>query len=197
MRFSRHIPSFSVFFFFYSLTGVDLHLPRLGLINMIRNILFIVLLCGLCAGCLPSPYYQQQVPIPQNQWNYNFRPMFKFDITDTAAHYQPYFIIQHTQAYPYNNLWMWMYIKMPGDSLGKKERINISLAGPDGAWKGRGMGAIYEERVYLDLGDSVKFRRAGHYEIVLEQNMRVNPLPEVLHVGMRIDKVKPENIRRQ
>ena len=166
---------------------------------MLRNLIIVLFLSGLLTGCLsvPAPYYQRQVPIPQNQWDYTFRPVFKFEIKDTGAHYQPYFIIQHTQAYPYSNLWMWMYIKSPGDSIGKKERVNVTLADPTGKWKGRGMGAIYEERVYLNLGDSVRFRQAGVYEIAVEQNMRINPLPEILHVGLRVEMMKPEMLKPQ
>lgn len=154
---------------------------------MLRNLLIVVFVSLLLYGCLPSPYYQKQEPIPQNAWNYNFTPTFKFDVMDTMASYQPYFIIQHTQAYPYSNLWMWLYIKEPGATAFKKQRVNIVLADAAGKWKGRGMGAIYEERVYLSLGDSVRLNRAGTYEIKLEQNMRVNPLPEVLHVGLRVE----------
>lgn len=157
------------------------------LLQTYRNILFIFCAAVFFAGCLPSPYYQKQESIPQNQWAYNFTPVFKFDITDSNGHYKPYFIIQHTQAYPYSNLWMWMYIKTPGSTTVRKERVNVLLADPSGRWKGRGMGAIYEERVVLDLGDSVRFNRTGTYEIRLEQAMRVNPLPEVLHVGFRLE----------
>ncbi len=153
-----------------------------------RNLVFILILCIVLGGCIAAPYFQKQEAIPQNTWNYNFRPVFKFDITDSTARYATYFIIQHTQAYPYCNLWMWMYIKTPGERSIKKERVNITLAAPSGRWLGRGMGAIYEERVYVDLGDSVKLHRPGSYEIMLEQNMRVNPLPEVMHVGIRVEK---------
>ena len=81
-----------------------------------------------------------------------------------------------------------MYIKTPGNGPIKKERVNIVLADPTGKWLGRGLGTIYEERVIIALGDSVKFNRNGTYEIALEQNMRVNPLPEILHVGLRVEK---------
>ena len=161
-----------------------------------RHIFLLALLFScFFAGCLPSPFYQVQEAIPQNEWKYDFRPKFKFEITDTDAFYQPYFIIRHSEAYPYCNLWMWMYIKTPGDSLIKKERVNVTIAGPEGKWLGRGMGAVYEERVKLYLGDSVMFNRKGTYEVVLEQNMRVNPLPEVLHVGLRVDKVTAANFK--
>ena len=108
---------------------------------MPRSIVLLLLLCCVLGGCLPSPYFQKQEAIPQNQWKYDFKPKFKFEVTDSTAHYQTYFIIQHTQAYPYSNLWMWMYIKTPGDSIIKKERINVMMADPSGKWKGRGMGA--------------------------------------------------------
>ena len=83
---------------------------------------------------------------------------------------------------------MWVYIKSPGDTAAKKARINITLAQQSGKWLGRGMGEIYEQRMKVSLGDSINFHRAGTYKISLEQNMRVNPLPDVLNVGFRLEK---------
>jgi hypothetical protein len=50
------------------------------------------------------------------------------------------------------------------------------------------MGEIYEQRMPISLGDSVNLSRPGTYEVTLEQNMRINPLPDVLHVGLRVEK---------
>lgn len=143
---------------------------------------------SLLGGCMPAPYYQKVEGIPQNAWTYTFNPSFTFEITDTTTTYQPYFIIRHTQAYPYCNLWIWLTIKTPGDSVAKKERINITLAEATGKWMGRGMGEIYEQHMPLKLGDSLQIGKAGTYTITLEQNMRINPLPEVLNVGLRVEK---------
>jgi gliding motility-associated lipoprotein GldH len=144
--------------------------------------------CCMLAACRPSPQYQKTEVVPGKGWNYNFKPSFVFEITDSTAIYQPYFIIRHTQAYPYNNIWMWLYIKTPGDSVATKARINITLAEASGKWLGRGMGEIYEQRMPISLGDSVDMSRPGTYEVVIEQNMRINPLPEVLDVGFRVEK---------
>ncbi len=155
---------------------------------MHKTIIALFLFAVGLAGCLPAPYYQKDDTIPQNAWDYSFKPTFEIDITDTTVPYQPYFLIRHTQAYPYCNLWIWIYIKTPGDTVAKKERINIPLAETDGKWLGRGMGEIYEQRLKVNLGDSVKFNRKGSYKISLEQNMRINPLPEILNVGFRLEK---------
>jgi len=155
---------------------------------MNRSLLILCFICCIFAGCLPSPYFQSQQPVPQNAWSYSFRPSFTFDITDTTANYQPYFIIRHTQAYPYNNIWMWVYVKSPGDSAVRKSRINIALSEQTGKWLGRGMGEIFEQRMRVSLSDSFNFSRKGTYKISLEQNMRINPLPEVLNVGFRLEK---------
>lgn len=141
------------------------------------------------AGCLPSPYYQKDFTIPRNQWAYQFKPSFKFEITDTNATYNLYFIIRHTEAYPYSNIWMWVYTKQPGDSAFQKARIEIPLAETNGKWLGKGMGEIWEQRLPMTRdGAPMVFNKAGTYEMQFEQNMRVNPLPEVLQIGMRIEK---------
>ena len=143
---------------------------------------------ALLAGCMPAPYFQKEEPIPRNEWNYSFKPTFTFDITDTTANYQASFLIRHTQSYPYCNIWLWVYIKTPGDTVVKKERVNVTLAEASGKWLGRGMGEIWEQRLPVNFGDEVKFNKPGTYQVSLEQNMRINPLPDILNVGLRVEK---------
>jgi len=154
---------------------------------MSRYLALMMLLCGLAACKMPVPQYQRIETMPSNAWSYNNKPKFTFNIKDTTGRYVPYFIVRHTQGYPYCNMWVLFYIKTPGDTLGKRERINITMAESSGKWLGKGMGEIYEERVKINFGDSVKLNKAGTYEIVLEQNMRIDPLPEVMQIGLRVE----------
>jgi gliding motility-associated lipoprotein GldH len=152
-------------------------------------ILSLLILLTAYTSCVTSPHYEKTYSIPQNQWQYNFRPSFKFEITDTTSLYNLYFLIRHTEAYPFSNVWVWVYTKRPGDSVFNKTRIEIPLAEPSGKWLGRGMGAIWEQRMPISGNeDTVMLRKKGTWEIRLEQNMRINPLPEILQVGLRIDK---------
>lgn len=151
-------------------------------------ILALVCTCFL-AGCLPSPVYQKEFAIPKNQWDYKYQPSFKFEITDTTLLYNIYFIVRHTEAYQFSNIWLQIHTKGPGDTAFKQARIEVPLAEPSGKWLGRGMGEISEQRLPITAeGDTAILRRKGTWEIKLEQNMRVNPLPEVLQVGLRVEK---------
>jgi gliding motility-associated lipoprotein GldH len=163
------------------------------LMNSINNkILFplLVFAAALFAGCMPSPYYQKDVSIPQYQWRYDFQPRFRVEIKDTAALYHLYFIIRHTEAYAYSNIWMSIYTKKPGDTTYDRARIEIPLAEKSGKWLGRGMGEIWEQRMPITRDDKpMVFTKPGMYEIKFGHDMRVNPLTEILQVGLRIEKL--------
>lgn len=144
----------------------------------------------LLTGCMESPYFQKDVSIPGYQWTYNYQPTFKVDITDTSALYNLYFIVRHTETYPFSNIWVWIYTKEPEDTSFQKSRIEIPLAEKSGKWLGRGMGEIWEQRMPITRNDApMVFTKPGTYEIKFEQNMRVDPLPEILQVGLRIEKM--------
>ena len=144
----------------------------------------------LLTGCMSSPVYQSVDAVPNNAWDHSFKPVYKFNITDTNALYNVYFIIRHTDVYPFSNIWIRIYSKNPGDSAFEDSRLEIPLAEQSGKWLGRGMGEIYEQRMPLTRNDAgKKFTKQGTYEVRLEQDMRMNPLPEVLHVGLRVEKI--------
>lgn len=161
-----------------------------------------VLLSIALSGCIESPFYQKQSAIPQNAWDHKYSPSFEFEVSDTTYLYNLYFLIRHTNAYPYSNLWMNIYTKQPGDTAFAKQRVNVELAatsGPNnGQWLGRGMGEIWEQKKRLTHeGDTAILHRKGKYVIRFEHDMRVNPLPEILQVGLRIEKEKARNFRPQ
>ncbi len=140
-------------------------------------------------GCMPSPFYQKQYAVPGNAWQYSFKPTFTFNISDTSVLYNLSFLVRHTEAYPYSNIWIWVYLKQPGKDSFEKSRIEIPLAETSGKWMGRGMGEIWEQSMPVTTNNSaMMFNKPGIYEIKLEQNMRVNPLPEILQVGLRVEK---------
>src|SRR4051812_27717133 len=138
---------------------------------MIRNIsLVLFTMAVLFSGCMPSPYYQQTYPVPENAWQSRYVPVYKFEISDTTAAYKMFFLIRHTDAYPFSNIWLIVSLKQPGDSTFRKVRIEIPLAEQSGKWMGRGMGEIWEQMMpvnyQLNAGGITPFlKRKGKYEM--------------------------------
>ncbi len=141
-------------------------------------------------GCGTSPQYQEHFNVPKNAWDYSFRPEFHFEITDTASAYQLVFLIRHTDAYAYNNIWILLDTKAPGDTIYHPMRFEVPLAANSGQWLGRGTGEIYEQHVAINnLSTPAFFQRKGLYTIRMAQDMRTTPLADVMQVGLRIEKL--------
>src|SRR5690606_16103903 len=109
------------------------------------SLLTILLL--LLASCRPAPQYQDHFNIPGSAWNASFQPEFEVTIDDTAAAYQLFLLIRHTEVYPYSNSWINMESKAPGDTVWARARVEIPLAAPSGQWLGRGAGELWEQQV--------------------------------------------------
>jgi gliding motility-associated lipoprotein GldH len=161
---------------------------------MLRFLFGAALMVLLFSGCLPSPCYQKTVSITGNKWSSDYLPNFVIDIEDTTVAYNMYFVIRHTNAYAYSNIWMWIYTKKPGDTTFTKTRIEVPLSDAAGHWFGKGMGEIWEQRMPISHTDDPNIlRQKGRYEIRLQQNMRDPVLAEVLQVGLRIEKGSKRN----
>ena len=138
----------------------------------------------VASSCTSIDLYEKNISTPNQEWKSGFKPEFSFIIKDTAAQYQVYFIIRHTEKYNYNNIWINLYSQPPGDTL-HKAPYELQLANNEKGWLASGMDDIYEHR--LKLTDAVNLR-AGEYKLRLENIMREDPLQHVLNVGLRIEK---------
>jgi len=125
------------------------------------------------------------VTIPKYQWNSSFKPTFDFTIKDTTASYKLFFVIRHNEQYNFNNIFVNLYVKGPGQDTTQKIQQDLVLATNEKGWLASGMDDIYEHRIQLGSDQNLK---AGSYTFTIEQIMREDPLANVLNVGLRIEK---------
>jgi gliding motility-associated lipoprotein GldH len=139
---------------------------------------------------MSTDVFEKNVAIPGQQWSGNFRPSIQFTISgkDTASIYNVYMVLRHTDAYNFNNIWIKGSVVLPGDSVGKSAKYDLTLADPEKGWLGSGMDDIYEHRVVIQ--ERTKFNKPGTYTFTIEQIMREDPLRHVLNVGLRVEKVQ-------
>jgi gliding motility-associated lipoprotein GldH len=147
-----------------------------------------VLLC--LSSCGTIDLYEKTVPIPKHEWKSSFKPEFRFTIKDTTVPYRVYITLRHNDRYNYNNIWVNLYTKSPGDSI-RQVQYELPLASKQG-WMGSGMGDIYDHRIAITPQDQdLYFRRSGEYVFSLEQVMREDPLQNVIDIGIRLEKKAP------
>lgn len=153
-----------------------------------KKLLIIFLLSTLAISCIKIDLFEKQVPIPSQQWFYNNVPQFTFHIDDTSSMYNVFVVLRHTDLYNYQNIWLRMGSKAPGDSM-HFQNINLILASDSKDWEGSGMDDIFEVRKNISPGP-VSFKKTGDYTFSIAQIMRENPLKYIMNVGIRIEKVK-------
>ena len=138
--------------------------------------------------CSTLDVFEKLVFFPDQEWKTSNRPSFNFTIEDTAATYQIFVIIRHTDAYHYNNIWLNITTIAPNDTA-RTQRVNIQLSNNKTGWLGTGMDDIFDHRSRITRLP-VKLKK-GNYTFTLQQNMREEPLQFVLNAGIRVEKITP------
>ena len=153
-----------------------------------KKIITILFITSLIISCSKIDLFEKQVKIPSQEWFYDNNPTFTFQIEDTTSLYNLYIVLRHTDAYNYNNIWLRLGSKGPGDTM-HFQNINLVLANDANGWEGTGADDIFEVRKNITTGP-VPFKKPGIYTFSIAQIMRENPLKHILNVGFRAEKVK-------
>jgi gliding motility-associated lipoprotein GldH len=144
--------------------------------------------CLILLSCQRIDLYEKVTPLPRHEWKSAFKPKFDFTIADTAANYQLYIILRHTEKYNYNNIWVNLHAKTP-DNVKQTFLLELPLATNEKGLLGSGIDDVYEHRIALTIDpEKLNFRKAGKYEFTLEHIMRQDPLDHVMNAGLRIEK---------
>ena len=155
--------------------------------KVLRSLSYIACIC-LLLSCAKIGLYEKSKRIPDQAWDYSNTPGFTFDVPDTAVLYNLYIVLRHTDAYRYNNIWLNLGTKFPGDTI-RYQRFELQLGSDATGWEGTGMDDIWEVRKPVTKGP-VKFSKAGNYTFTLAQAMRENPLQHIMNAGIRVQRVR-------
>jgi gliding motility-associated lipoprotein GldH len=162
----------------------------IGIIQKISNRFYIgVVLLTILYSCHTIDLYEKNVAIPGYAWKSSFKPEFRFTIKDTTVPYSVYVVLRHNERYNFNNIWINLSTRIPGDTTVQKVQYELPLANSDG-WIGAvAMDDLYEHRILITpRNEPVYFHKAGEYIFNIEQIMRQDPLENVMNIGLRIEK---------
>lgn len=144
------------------------------------------MLAGLIS-CDPRRVFDDNKNLPDNIWDRNNKVAFDITISDTVSPHNVYINVRNADGFPYSNLYLFIHSTFPGGES-HTDTLECVLADANGKWLGSGMGDIFDNQI--PFKHNVRFKKAGTYHFELEQAMRLEKLPLIMDVGIRIEKVK-------
>jgi gliding motility-associated lipoprotein GldH len=143
----------------------------------------------LLAACnWTTGVFEKNQPFASHEWASSVKPDIAFEITDTISLYNIYIALRHTDAYHFNNMYVRVTVKEPGEMQGRTGDYDLQLATNGKGWIGTAMDDIYDVRLLIQ--PKTRFRKTGTYHITLEQLMREDPLKSILSAGLRVERVQ-------
>ena len=150
---------------------------------------YFILLATVCAlvSCNNNALVDTFENIPNENWTYVKPIKTSLEVSDSTKGYNIYVNFRHNADYRYANIWLRIHVIGP-DKKDLVERQEFQLALPNGEWLGKGSGNLYSYQ--LIYKEKYRFGKKGTYQILVEQNMRDNPLKGISDVGIRIEEVE-------
>lgn len=145
----------------------------------------VLIFAFLLVACDENRIFEENKNVPNQSWDYKDIIPFEATVTDTNLRYNVYINVRHTNQYSNSNLWILLYTTFPsGEKL--ERRVELPLASTEGKWHGNHSGSIVNHQILIQ--PNAVFPEKGMYRFEIEQNMRRNPLEEILDVGVRLEK---------
>jgi len=147
----------------------------------------ITLILFVLISCDPGRVYEKNIRIPDGIWTWNSPVIFEVFVEDTITVHNLYVNVRNTGMYPFSNLYLFIKTVAPsGHTI--NDTVQIRLADEKGKWLGNGLGDIWDnQKLYKE---QVRFAQKGKYIFEYEQAMRIEKLPFILDVGLRVEKAK-------
>jgi gliding motility-associated lipoprotein GldH len=151
---------------------------------MKKTVLFALIIFSFWA-CGKEELYEGYKTMPNKQWLIDSLASFPFTITENKKTYNLYYNIQNTLRYPYYNLFVnYELLDASGKVLLTKQIDNNLLNPKTGEPYGKGLGDMYAHDFILL--QEYQFPKNGLYSIRLKQAMRLDTLPEIVAVGIKV-----------
>lgn len=136
------------------------------------------------AGCT-EVMFQETQEVPNKIWEVGSNFQFDVEVVDTMKSYDFYIDLRNGSDYPYANIFMFVNTTFPSGKTAR-DTVECILADKSGRWLGSGLGDILDNHILFK--ENIRFPNAGTYRFEFEQGMRTESLPEILDVGISIEK---------
>lgn len=140
----------------------------------------------LAAACTPNRTYETTETISGQKWYRSDTLAMQVAISDTSASYNLFFVVRHTNDFPFRNLWMRLYTYYPSGKTGMlREQVILG----DNATQQWLTDCLQNTcNGLIPIVEGLKFSEVGTYRFTVHHIMRTNPLPGIMDVGLRLER---------
>jgi gliding motility-associated lipoprotein GldH len=155
-------------------------------VNILRTtgLLLVVLAFAACDG---NRIFEENQSIPETGWDVANVVKYDVNIADPAVPANFYINVRQADGYPYQNIFLFIKTVFPNGKQ-SNDTLDCLLADEKGKWLGSGIGDIYDNQIPFKR--NVRFPLAGTYHFEIQQGMRVEKVPLIMDVGLRIEKAE-------
>ena len=141
----------------------------------------------LFAACDKNGVFEDNVEMPNRSWSHASPVLLHPEVGNVEQKHNIYVNLRHTNDYPYENLWVKINTVFPSGKHISSD-VNLPLADKAGNWHGSGLGEVINAQIPIQ--SNAILPDTGKYTFEIIQNMRIDPLPEILSVGLRLETVE-------
>ncbi len=147
---------------------------------------FGLLLGLLLTNCNRGVVFSEYQTFKTSSWSSKDTVRFNFKIEQNSDLYSVHLMVRHGASYPFDNMFVFLTTRYP-KGISKTDTLELILADSKGVWLGSGMGDMFDLKIPLKT--NFRFPSPGNYSIYVQQAMETDPLPEVLDIGLEVEKI--------
>jgi gliding motility-associated lipoprotein GldH len=156
-----------------------------------KQLTYVFAMVLLLIACDSSRVYELNNEFENRIWIADSTQNFAFNITDSTSAYNLYYNLRNSASYPFRNIYVRYSLKDSSGNVLQTDLVNGQLfESISGKPLGEGLGDVFDHQ--FSILEEYSFPGTGLYTIELNQYMRRDTLPEILAVGVRVEKAMKE-----
>lgn len=163
--------------------------PPIHQTDKIAKVFLILMILGSLASCNRGTQFESERKFESESWHKDSLVEFHPVIEDTSQVFNVGFSLEHSNEYPYSNLWLFVDVESPGGHV-QTDTMEYFLADPEGDWIGKG--SDRSMKLYWLFKGGVKLADPGEYKFTLQQGMRRDRIDGIKAVSLWIEKAETE-----
>jgi len=150
-----------------------------------RSLVILLVLFSL-SSCDSNRIMEVNYEFEDRWWHKDSVKNYRFQIPETGNH-NIYLNIRNTESYPYHNMFITYFLEDSSGNVLETELVDFNLFHPKTGFPfgNSGIGDVFDHQ--FQILSNIPLDGQSTYHIKLQQFMRLDSLPEIVSVGIKVE----------